>query len=179
LNIGYRHLLPVYPFLPILVTAILFSALRERRRALAVIIAGAAVLHIGEAFRIYPDHLAFFNLFAGGPARGPAYLLDSNLDWGQDVIQLRRWLDAHGNPPVCFTYFGTADTAHYGVPSTTLPKTWETAERARRDCVAAISATLLHDVYLEPGAYRWLRQMRPSGHAGWSIYLYDLRKRNR
>jgi hypothetical protein len=89
---------------------------------------------------------------------------------------LRRWLQGHGNPPVCLEYFGTADTVHYGVPNTGLPRTGDAAGRAQLDCIGAISVTLLHDLYLEPGAYRWLRERRPIGHAGWSIYLYDLRR---
>jgi hypothetical protein len=176
LNIGVRHLLPAYPFLLAAVSAALYSALGHRR-LLCAVIAGLLALEAGEAIRIYPHHLAFFNLFAGGPGRGPEYLLDSNIDWGQDIIHLRRWLDAHGNPPVCLAYFGTADTAHYGIPNTGIPRTGETEKRARLNCIAAISVTLLHDIYIQPGSYQWLREMRPIGHAGWSIYLYDLRRR--
>ena len=41
---------------------------------------------------VYPHFTAFFNRAAGGPANGPRYLLDSNLDWGQDVKKLKAWL---------------------------------------------------------------------------------------
>jgi hypothetical protein len=168
LNIGIRHLLPAYPFLMALV-----GAMVARRRVLAAAVVGIAG---AEAAWIHPHQLAFFNFLAGGPAQGDRYLLDSNLDWAQDVRRLRTWLDRHGNPPVCFAYFGTADTEWYGVRHNGIPKASDAAARSQLDCVGAISVTLLHDLYLEPGAYAWLRQRRPIGHAGWSIRLYDLRR---
>jgi hypothetical protein len=161
LTIGIRHLLPVWPLLVPLVAAPLV-----RRRTLAVLV---AALSIGEAVWIYPHHLAHFNLAAGGPSHGERWLLDSNLDWAQDAKRLRKWLDAHGSPPVCFAYFGTADTAYYGVPANGLTP-------QSRGCVGAISANLLHDLYLEPGTYAWLRAKKPIGRAGYSIFLYDLRR---
>ena len=64
----------------------------------------------------------------------------------------------------------------YGVKRNGLPKTWESGERANLDCVGAISATLLHDLYVEPGKFAWLRELRPMDNVGYSIYLYDFRK---
>ena len=58
-------------------------------------LAGLVALQMGECARITPDYLAFFNELAGGPGRGPEYLVDSNIDWGQDVKKLGLWLDAH------------------------------------------------------------------------------------
>jgi hypothetical protein len=175
INIGVRHLLPVWPLLLVAVAAALVQA--GRHRGWRVLIAVMIAVHAAEAVATYPHHLSFFNAVAGGPARGPEYLLDSNLDWGQDLKFLRRWQVQHGDPPVCLAYFGTADTAYYGVPHNGIPYTWEGDKRASLDCIGAISATLLHDLYLKPGAYRWLRELRPVGRAGYSILLYDLRKR--
>ena len=45
------------------------------------------------------------------------------------------------------------------------------------NCVAAVSATLLEDVYVEPGRYQWLRELQPFDKVGYSIYLYDCRKK--
>jgi len=44
--------------------------------------------------------------------------------------------------------------------------------------MAAISATLLHDLYIPKGSYQWLRQKTPVAKVGYSIYVYDLRKPN-
>jgi len=45
------------------------------------------------------------------------------------------------------------------------------------DCVAAISVTTLYDLYVPRGSYAWLRRLEPTTRIGWSIYVYDLRKR--
>jgi hypothetical protein len=177
INIGVRHLLPVWPLLIVAVSAAAVGA--GSRFAVRALIALLVTVHAAEAIAIYPHHLSYFNAIAGGPSRGDRYLLDSNIDWGQDLKFLRRWQREHGDPPICLAYFGTADAAYYGVPHNGIPFTWEADKRAALDCVGAISVTLLHDLYLKPGAYRWLRDMQPMGRAGYSIRLYDLRKGSR
>jgi Dolichyl-phosphate-mannose-protein mannosyltransferase len=174
LTIGLRHILPVYPFLFVLVSAIVLGS--PSRKVLPVLLVAVALLQIAENVRIFPHYLAFFNLPSGGPAHGTDYLLDSNIDWGQDLKKFRRWLDTHGNPPVCLAYFGMSYTTLYGMRQNSLPATWEVEKRSHLDCIGAISATLLHDVYVQPGQFAWLRQLKPIGNIGYSLYLYDLRK---
>jgi len=178
INIGVRHILPVYPFLFILVAAIV---LRARwgwpRRVLSFVLCVVALLEVGESAMVYPHYLAFFNSVSGGPGNGSWYLVDSNLDWGQDLRRLRDWRQAHGNPPLCLAYFGSADRAYYGLPAKELPPTWDTESRSYQDCIAAVSVTFLKDVYVKPGYFQWLREMQPLGRVGYSIYLYDLRRR--
>ena len=113
---------------------------------------------------------------AGGSAGGDRYLVDSNLDWGQGIKRLKKYMDAHGTNEVCLDYFGTTDVAYYGVRRRHLPFTWELEERQKIDCVAAVSATLLHDVYVKPVSYSWLREKAPDARVGYSIFVYDLRK---
>ena len=58
-----------------------------------------------------------------------------------------------------------------------LPATWETERRASLDCVAAISTNILYDSFANPQQHAWLRALRPSARIGYSIYIYDLRRR--
>jgi hypothetical protein len=170
LNIGLRHLLPVYPFL-----FVLAGIVCAHRRWLLVL-AGAAQLF--EAGRAHPDHLAFFNTLAGGPSRGHRYLLDSNLDWGQDAKKLGRWMRARNVDEMCVSYFGMASLDYYGIrqiPLLNIPE----SDRARLDCYAAVSLTNLYDVYLPPGTHAWLRRLQPVDRAGRSIWIYDLRRGQR
>jgi 4-amino-4-deoxy-L-arabinose transferase-like glycosyltransferase len=177
INIGLRHILPVYPFLFVFVAAAFFNAPWPKfRKVLPLLLNVVILIEVAESAAIYPHYLAFFNVPSGGPSHGARYLLDSNLDWGQDLKNLRRWLDENGNPPVCVQYFGMAYPKLYGLPQNSLPATWETEKRARLDCIGAISVTLLHDVYLKPGEYAWLRELKPIGNVGHSIALFDLRK---
>ncbi len=173
LNLGIRHLLPVYPFLFVLLAAGLFEL---RRRALVAALALVAAVQAAEWVRTYPYFLAFFNSLCGGSSNGWRYLADSNLDWGQDVKRLKSYLDRLGTNKACLAYFGTTDVAYHGIRRLPLPLSWETGARERADCIAAVSANLLLGLYVRPGSYDWLGERRPLARVGHSIYVYDLRK---
>jgi hypothetical protein len=140
----------------------------SRRRAF---LAAAIVLLIGwqaaSVLARHPYHLSWFNAIAGGPEGGWRWLVDSNVDWGQDLVGLRRWQEAAGNPPVNLYYFGTADPDYYGIRR--LPY-----GQPRPGWFAA-SATHLAGVYLpDPDYLRPLRERLPDANIGASIYLYRL-----
>lgn len=173
-NTGERHLFPIYPFLFIITAAaIVHSRFRWPSIAGAVLALGLIV----ESFSIYPHYLSFFNVATGGPEAGPDYLLDSNIDWGQDLLKLRDYWTARGRPRLCTNYFGTADQDYYGIQHEWVPRTWQKAERESVDCLAAVSVTALHDMYDRPGAMEWIREREPIAKIGYSIYVYDLLKR--
>jgi hypothetical protein len=170
-NLGVRYLLPVYPFLFILLAALVMQ------KPKVWLIAAVVAIQFFETVRIYPDYLAFFNTVSGGPGNGPRYLADSNIDWGQDVKKLRKYLESTApKEKVCFSYFGTASLPYYFVPYDYLPETKDVEARKNVDCIAAISVTQLYDVYTAPGTFRWLREKTPIAKVGYSIYVYDLRK---
>jgi hypothetical protein len=123
INIGHRHMMPLYPVLFILAGAnvlwLRFSG-PFVRIALGALLAGVVV----ESSAVRPDYLAFFNRFVGGPSRGYRYLVDSSVDWGQGLPALRHWLDRNapaGAAPVYLSYFGTADPEAYGIKALRLP----------------------------------------------------------
>jgi predicted membrane-bound dolichyl-phosphate-mannose-protein mannosyltransferase len=175
INLGVRHLLPMYPFLFVLLATGLFRLFRGR--AAAVVVAAVAAIQTVEMARAHPHYLAFFNTLSGGSRNGPRYLLDSNLDWGQDLKNLKRYLDRQGLSSVCLCYFGNANPAYYGIRDEPLPTTADREARERMNCIAAISATPLYGLYAPAESYRWLREQRPSAIVGHSIYVYDLRRK--
>jgi MFS family permease len=172
INLGIRHLLPFFPLLYVLLAAAAVRLGRARLAGVAVALAAA------ESLIAYPHYLAFFNMLSGGPDRGADYLLDSNLDWGQDVKHLKRYVESSGNPPLCLEYFGTANLGYYGVKAMGVPRS-DPNEIAQVDCVLAISVTLLKGLYVDPGSYVWLHEKTPIAKVGWSIWVYDLRKTKR
>jgi len=91
-NLGLRWALPVLPYLFLLAGSALRPGLPK-----PVLLAAAAALAANAfgASRIHPNELAYFNVFAGGPEKGRFHLIDSNLDWGQDLRPLGRWLERH------------------------------------------------------------------------------------
>lgn len=111
LHMGQRHLLPMYPFLYVLCGAL------SRRWLIAAFLAGLSCLVVFAPFQpMLGQHLAYFNELAGGPTRGSKLLLDSNLDWGQDLKRLARWLrEQEIQEPINLVYFGAADPSYYGI----------------------------------------------------------------
>jgi 4-amino-4-deoxy-L-arabinose transferase-like glycosyltransferase len=170
-DLGVRYLLPVFPFLYILLAAV---AMRKPR---IWPIAALAAIQLVEVARIYPDYLAFFNTVSGGPGNGPRYLVDSNIDWGQDLKKVRRYMETtFPKEKVCFSYFGSASLFYYFMPDAQMPETNEVELRKNLDCIGAISVTNLYDVYDTVDKHIWLRQLKPIAKVGYSFYLFDLRK---
>lgn len=124
LNIGHRHLLPLYPALFIIIGVAAWRLAAEPRARLAF----AAVLVASQALvaaRSYPHYLAYFNALAGGPAQGWRLLVDSSLDWGQDLPGLKAWLDRNNTgaqaAPVFLSYFGSGEPDYYKLAAHRLP----------------------------------------------------------
>jgi hypothetical protein len=88
IDIGIRHVLPVLPFLYLLICFQLARAGSKGLAILSVLIIAAVI----ESIMIAPNYTESFNLTVGGPTRGAKYLVDSNVDWGQDVARLADWL---------------------------------------------------------------------------------------
>jgi hypothetical protein len=121
LNIGHRHILPIYPVLFIAAGA-LGAWLYTRRgigRVAVVVLLG---FQLFEALRIAPHYLAYFNAIGGGAENGYRRLADSSLDWGQDLPALKSWLSENaGSDPVFQSYFGTGKPSYYGLHAKQLP----------------------------------------------------------
>ena len=162
LQIGLRYLLPVYPFIFIISALGITSMLRAGyllRITAAVLIIWMAALHLF----IWPDYLGYFNEIIGGPGRGYLYLRDSNIDWGQDLPALKKYMDENNINEVKLAYFGTADPAYFGINHKHLE---ESDVKVPGRAVYAISVHYLETV-------EWTRSNKNSGKAGESIFVYD------
>ena len=180
INIGHRHVLAIYPFLFVAASRVATIAWEARgrwgRAALAVLV----FWYAASVLRVHPNYLAYFNEAAGGPAQGWRWLVDSNVDWGQELPGLKRYMDSNGIPRVTLCYFGTADPAYYGIAADRLPSYQppppSTVVRAvHPGDVVAISATHLQGLYLEPEMQPLMalfRARRPLATIGHSIFVY-------
>ena len=114
---------------------------------------------VAESSLVRPDYLAYFNQVAGGPKNGYKHLVDSSLDWGQDLPALRSWLaqnsDQSGNGQLYLAYFGTALPAWYGIRATSLPfDRFAPKSAPLQPGTYCISATALQQVYsFQPGKW--------------------------
>jgi thioredoxin-like negative regulator of GroEL len=176
INIGIRHILPIYPFV-VLIAAFAARELWSWRAPIGqLVLAGLLVYSSVRFIGVYPHLLAYFNEFAGGPDEGLAYLSDSNLDWGQDLKPLKAWMDDKQVQHVNLAYFGTADPRYYGIERTALPGTpFVRSEKPRLPGYVAISTTILSGVYLEPHwrmFYRGFSTLTPVDVIGHTIRVY-------
>ncbi len=152
LNIGHRHVLPIYPSVFVLggASALL---LRDRRRWPRWTIAGSLALLVVDSTAARPHYLAYFAPHAGGPANGYRHLVDSSVDWGMNLPALRAWLDRHDpqrRTPLHLAYFGTDHPRHHGIEARRLPGFVDRRERKPYPFAPgfyAISVSLLQGVH--------------------------------
>ena len=175
INIGYRHLLPVLPFIFVWVSRLaLYATARLTRSTLLVALSAYATVTL----TIFPWYLTYFNFIAGGPQGGYRYLVDSNLDWGQTWKALRRYLDEQGITEFGLSQYTINDPHAYGLDYTPLPP-WPDAPPVlpRRfdpaPGVYAISTTTLQGVVVaEPEMFDYFRRRQPEARVGNAMFIY-------
>lgn len=190
-DFGVRYLIPVL-FFVYLIAGWGLRSLWERRawwsRGAAACLCGWLAV---EAAGIYPDHLSYFNELAclpshvseigvdGGSRCGTLWLDDHNVDWGQGLAQLKRWLDIHEpGRPVKLAYFGSFPPDAYGF--TDPPVEMQTLMAKMPDAgLYAISAHLVArlpqlGVQFGQGEGDWLRTTKPVAIIGHAFYIYDI-----
>ncbi len=133
LNIGVRHILPTLPFIYILTIAQIknwllpataqtegiFKKLFILLKQSAFLIFKTAIIfslilwYILETFFTSPHFLSYFNEFAGGPLGGYKYTVDSNFDWGQDLKELKKWVEKNNIDKIGIYYFGGGNPQYY------------------------------------------------------------------
>lgn len=180
LQIGHRHLLPVYPFLFVAAGEAAAFLLSWRRRVAVAALGLLGLWYAGGTLLNHPHHLAYFNEIGGGPAEGWRLLSDSNVDWGQDLKRLAVWMRANGVPRLKLSYFGSADPSYYGIEAEALPGyTAPHAAHVTRVIVPgdllAVSVTNLQGVYLDAEDRPLMERIRretPLARVGRSIFVY-------
>jgi len=198
LNIGVRHVLPTLPFAYLLIA----SAMREwttsvlatdgisiinkvrtfvlnifRRWMRLSIIIILLLWYVISSLSVFPNYIAYFNGLAGGPDNGYKYVVDSNLDWGQDLRRLASYVEKNNIDSIKLDYFGGGSPSYY------LGDRYErldARDENQRNGWVAVSATLLQNgrgvatkgFTGETTHYNWLNRYEPMAKAGYSIFIY-------
>ncbi|HQY87358.1 MAG TPA: hypothetical protein PK402_01785 [Tepidisphaeraceae bacterium] len=179
LNIGIRHILPLWPATFIAIG--LFTAWLWTRRHVAFRITAIGVTSLAaiESCMAAPNFIPFFNLFCGDSVNRLKLLADSNLDWGQDLPGLKKWQKEHLDVSLYLSYFGTADPADYGINYVNIEPGYVFIQKTNepdpnRPGVIAYSANDLTAVYAHEmsGYFQSLRKRKPIEIIGGSIFLY-------
>lgn len=180
LQIGHRHILPLYPFLFVLAGRAALAA--GWRTALVAAVPWAAF----ESGMIHPHYLSYFNQLVGGPSAGWTCFADSNVDWGQDLNGLRDYLAANGKPEVVLSYYGSGVPEAVGFEYQDLLSfgLWGKNDHLNsaqpQKELLAVSVTNLQGVYLTgllgPYGLGWLKDREPDAKIGYSIFIFDVTK---
>lgn len=162
LDLGIRYVLPFYiPFA--VATAAAAQAMWRASFATAVIAVALLVCHLAASALAHPDYFPYFNAFAGrDPSR---YLVDSNIDWGQDILRLRSVVRLKQIPTLGVALMGPADFAALGFPPVQGISMW-----TKTHGWVAVSDHARQVMHAQGGG-RWLPD-EPIQRVGKSISLY-------
>jgi len=178
-NVGLRYVLPIFPFFILIGgrSGVFWNQGKSVRCLFMGLLVG---WYTCEALAAYPHYLAYFNQFVGGSRQGYRYLVDSNLDWGQDLKGLKAFMTEKGIPTIKLSYFGTAEPEQYGIryealPSKVLLNPQAVCRELRKGDMVAVSVTNLYPLYVDLGPLaRALHKISPMDRVGHSILIYRM-----
>jgi len=178
----FRYAMPVLPF------CFVFAGGSARRhcggqfKRVAVVTCWVAA--VSASLWNYPHSLSYFNVLGGGAAGGRYHMIDSNLDWGQDLLLLKRWVDRNPQArPLYCGYFGRIDPKSAGIEYR-LPKSNNGEQFAEGWYAISVNLLMGLEFLVSDGQggvsvvrrddYRYFRQLTPVARAGYSIDIYHL-----
>lgn len=164
INIGIRHVLPIYAPLAVAAAGGALALWKNNRfRAIgALLVVGTLV----ESVSAHPDYLAWFNKMAG--AHPERILVDSNLDWGQDYLRLVKILHERGVEHIFQLPFGSFELRRYGIAAD-----WFDPRRHAPGWYVLSESALALDPEARLGSYLWLDDY-PMTRVGKSLRLYQV-----
>jgi hypothetical protein len=182
LQLGVRLILPAIPLLLVLAGRAVQNGLETRsgRVALTLLLVWLA----GVSAHAYPQGLAYFNEWAGGPKNGVKYLVDSNLDWGQNLRELSDYIGRNRIRKLTLYYFGFDKLHRYGLQDRVerrappwSPKLVRETRLIPEPGIYAVSASLLPGHFFAPvyrDYFRYFREREPDARAGHTIFIYKV-----
>lgn len=163
-NHHMRYVLPAFPYLFIF-AAKPFAACFARSRWMTFFAAGLLAWSITSSLTVFPHSLSYFNQLVGGPEKGHAHLVNSNIDWGQDLIYLREWLQRHAEVELQ----GIALTAGM-IPSLVNAS----APPPPREPLPGWYAVSVDRIRHRVDGFEYFLRFKPVAMAGYSIYVYHV-----
>jgi len=168
-NIGVRHVLPLYPFLLLYAGAAIEWVRNGRwKRSMTTVLLSVLLLaQAADIARYAPDYLSYFTVLVK-PANTWHLLSDSNTDWGQGLVALRKYQNQHPGEEIHLAYVGEVDPSFYGIRYTALHE----ADHPMGTVI--VSATHLSGQLLKNHeAYRWLLRYPLKTVLNHTLYVFD------
>ena len=176
LQIGFRHAFPVIPFFLILVAVGLEAFMRRWGRAAELLVGTLCAAYIVSVLSWYPHFIPYVSEYFPDRDRGHLLIADSSHDWGQGLIELRKFMEEEGIPRVYLSYFGTANPAAYGISFVPLRSYYRLQEQVPPDSpprFVAISATNLAGSYIDDVLAHY-REREPYRVLGHTVFIYEV-----
>jgi hypothetical protein len=173
LDLGVRYLLPMFPFMFVFVSDLINRIDFSKVTVFAALGGALLIWYCVGSLMTYPNYLAYFNEFIGGPENGINYVADSNLDWGQDLKRLAETVKRKRIRKITVLYFGSGDVKYYlknrGIA-------WDhLSTKPPKKGYFAISATLYTRIMAKHGdRYPWLEKLKPIDSVGHSILIFHV-----
>lgn len=170
INIGHRYLLPLYPFVAMGAGWLFSLASGKVSKALLV---GVLTWHVGAAGLAWPHYIAYFNEAVGGTSAGHRHLVDSNVDWGQDLLFLKDDVAARRSEgqTVYGDLFGTVRPADLGYDLEAIPRD-PGALAGPATLYISVNRWRLKSERHPRGLYPWLDGREPDRWVGSSIAVF-------
>jgi len=183
MNIGVRHVLPIYIFLSVAIAGAVWTLIQANRRW-SYVVAALLVFQAVSVLKAFPAYVSYANEAFGGPANVHNYLSDSSSDWGQQLKSVKLYLDEHNIKNCWFAYFGqgVADYSYYGIPCKPLITADSLYFDSPHDIPPAIdgpvlmSAGVLAGFEFGPGAlnpYEQFKKLKPVADIDYGVFVYD------
>ena len=183
MNIGIRHILPVYIFLAILIagaTSVLIKGSRYWFYVVVLLLLFQAV----SVTRAFPAYIGYGNEAFGGPKNVWRYVSDSSADWAQQLHAVKRYTDEHNLQHCWFVYFGTGviDYDYYKIPCKLLPTVESIWLGTLSDATPAIDGPVLISAVDLTGfefgppplnPYEQFKKLTPVAVIDSSVFVYD------
>lgn len=175
-NVGLRYVLPIYPFLFIFISNIVNI---KKLKPFKILLLGLGVWYLISTILIYPYHFSYFNELVGGPHNGYKFLVEENLDSGQDIKGLAKYIKKNNITDIKISYH-QLDPLYYGIGYEDIGSNSATKKGKEPDCkptkgLIAISATNLQSLYFQNhSCFDWLKEYKPIDNIGYSIFIYNI-----
>lgn len=182
INIGFRHVMPILPFLAIFASAGTWSLARTRRWRMPLL-AGLLLFQAGSSLHAFPNYLSYSNEAWGGPSHTYQYLADSNVDWGQAQKMARDYI-ARTRPESCFFLQAYNElSSDYGIPCGSITEMEDEVPPETFTGTLIVSSSVVDGILSFAGgerARRMFRNLTPIDRLGGSALLvyegtFDLR----
>jgi tetratricopeptide (TPR) repeat protein len=183
MNIGVRHVLPIYIFLSVLIAGAAIKLVQQNRRWLYAVVL-LLVFQAVSVLHSFPAYVSYANEAFGGPAHVHELLSDSSSDWGQQLKAVKRYTDEHHITNCWFAYFGQGviDYNYYGIPCKTLITADSLYFDGPHDVPPAIDGPVFMSAGVESGfefgpgalnAYEQFKHLKPNAIIDYGVFVYD------